>query len=149
MTPVESAIAVALKRGDDGVASAMFQAFAEAWTATGDIRHAWIACYQIARRLTSARVGDNFPAFARVMAGSDAPAKEIVIRALVGSLEMTPDGLQRTETVGMDFAEGMAGAILRMRGFQAGLSAPAQPLVKPQDAAAAALPEVGDMNDGD
>ncbi len=142
----ERYIARALSTGDETTAAALFKTFADVWRETGDVRLAWLGAVQIARRVASAQTLDNFPAFGRAMRGDDEAAKSTVMRALVDSVEMTPAGLDRNASLGMEFPEGVATAILRMRQFQSEMATPPKPTPKP--AGQAALPLSDDIEQG-
>ena len=137
----ERYIARALAVGDETTAAALFKTFADVWRETGDIRLAWLGAVQIARRVAVADTLTNFPAFGRIMRGDDEPAKSTVMRALVDSVEMTAAGLDRNASLGMEFPEGVATAILRMRQFQTEMAMPAKSGPKPASLAALPLPD--------
>ena len=87
-------------------------------------------------------LAERFPAFAEIVRGDDGPAKRAVVAALLDEVELTPEGLSRDRSVGLDFPEGVAAAVLRMRQFETDLSAPKRgPQRKPRDIAADPLPE--------
>ena len=120
----------------------------ETWSDSGDIRAAWLGAFQIARRVVAPRTTAQFPAFHQVMAGDDAPAKTVVMRALLKSVELTPEGLTgRDASVGMEFADGVATAILRMRQFQADVAAPRPPRLSPSAQAALPIPDDADQKE--
>ena len=137
----ERYIARALAAGDETTAAALFKTFADVWRETGDIRLAWLGAVQIARRVAVADTLTNFPAFARVVRGDDEAAKSTVMRALVQSVEMTAAGLDRNASIAMEFPEGVAVAILRMRQFQSEMASPPKPAPKPAKLAAMPLPD--------